>query len=104
MSKNITAAEYAIEIESLATDIRDEAAEYSRDLHEALHETIDSHEWVIYTSYHKDVLYLSQNSDAAEEGFGAEGLIKDGEINYALMVFCAMERDVFEAIGKLPEK
>jgi len=99
---NLTASEYRDEINSLAETIRDEAAEYSREISEVMHETIDGHMWVIYTAYHYEVLSLSENDGAAAD-FGVNSLVVDGELNTALLAFCAIEADVYEAISELPD-
>ena len=64
-----------------------------------LHETIDGHQWVIYTSYNLDVLRHSDNEDAYIDNFGGEDaahLLKDRGISglHAVMAYCAMEQDV----------
>lgn len=64
-----------------------------------LHETLDGHQWVIYTHYNFDVLRYSSNHDAAADEYGGEELIKDGDMNWALLAYCAMEADVREEIG-----
>lgn len=67
MSENdMTAAEYRDEIDNLANILIDEAIDYSpyeidqtlfeEDLIEDVWETADGHQWMIYYSYHMDVL------------------------------------------------
>ena len=59
-----------------------------------LHETIDGHQWVIYTKYNFFVLLYSDNESAYVDDFGQEGLVRDGAINWAAMAYCAMMADV----------
>jgi len=76
-----TGYEYNQEIIGIAKDLVIEAMEQSNnDREEAeelindslLHETIDSHRWVIYYAYNLDVIKYSDNDDYMEDSFGTE--------------------------------
>jgi hypothetical protein len=61
-----------------------------------VHETLDSHEFVIYTFKAQCVCLVSDNSGAMVDNFGSEGLTKDGSINWEAMAYCAMEADLYD--------
>lgn len=69
MSKQITYKEYWDEIESLVGMISNEYGLTETDLHDAIHEVVDSHQWIIYNYYNRQVLEHSDNKDYMfEEG------------------------------------
>lgn len=97
MSDRITAQEYWAEIESLTKQVTEEARERGEDISDVLWETLDSHQWVIYTAYNFDVLAVSNNDGAYVSNFGSEGLVDaQGVLNTAAMAYCAMEQDVID--------
>jgi hypothetical protein len=60
-----------------------------------LHETIDGHQWVIYTHYNFQVLQHSDNADAWEE----LGPMDTADPMWkARMAYCALERDVSDGL------
>ena len=63
-----------------------------------VHETLDSHEFVIYTFKAQCVCLASDNSGAFVDNFGNEGLTKDGATNWEAMAYCAMEADLFDRL------
>lgn len=105
---DITRTSYNEEIRSIADELVKEAMEQCdndrEDAEEAindrmLHETIDGHQWVIYTAYNMDVLRHSDSSDAYTDNFGTEdagSVLKERGIDglHAVMAYCAMEQDV----------
>ena len=109
----ITRSQYYDEIRSIASNMAEEALsdnDWDRDAAEEdisdsrLHETIDGHQWVIYTAYNLDVIRHSDNSDAYVDNFGeadAGSIIKDRGINglHAVMAYCAMEQDVRDILS-----
>jgi hypothetical protein len=109
----ITRSQYYDEIKSIASSMAEEALsdnDWDRDAAEEdindsrLHETIDGHQWVIYTAYNLDVIRHSDNSDAYVDNFGtadAGGIIKDKGIDglHAVMAYCAMEQDVRDILS-----
>ena len=80
---------------------REEAEEYINDT--LLHETIDGHEYVIYTCNNLDVIQHSQNEDYLEENLGSESVmaaLKTGISGlHCAMAFWAMYTDVQDIIG-----
>lgn len=115
MSENITHREYWTEVASLAKTITEECwddldlevqtevreangfagvGKASESLDERLWETIDSHQWVIYTAYNYNVMQLSDNDGYAAENWGAESLVRDGALNTAAIAFGALYADV----------
>lgn len=77
----ITTSQYWIEVEAVAANIASEAMQTaSNDRDEAediindslLHETIDGHEWIIYTAYHLPILQISDNTDYYIDNFGSD--------------------------------
>lgn len=97
MSTNeITYSEYWTEIAELAKSITEEARNEDREISEALHETIDSHEWVIYTARAMRVLCISNNDGYSAENFGVDSVVKDGVMQWSAMAFGAMYADVTE--------
>ena len=87
--------DYQQEIEELAKQVTAEASDYDRDINEVLHETLDGHQFVIYTGQAQQVLLLSPN-DGAIEDYGIDSAIKDGALNWSALAYCAMEADVRE--------
>ncbi len=109
----ITQSEYWAEIQSLAQGLIDEALEHGphgkeatadelRDhIHDAaLHETIDGHQWVIYNWAHSYVLRHSPNDEVYFQDFGPIEANSLSDVSVRC-VFCAMERDVSEALETL---
>ena len=110
--------EYEREVERLAESITAEVWDYldpdDRDegggvfldaLNERLWETIDGHQWVIYTAYNYDVMRFSDNDGYSAENFGVDSIVKDGVLNTAAIAFGALYADVQEhsAFGVVPE-
>lgn len=100
--RNLKRGDYYREINAIA----EEAAELCRkgdltteeELSEWVHEAIDGHEWVIYTHHAFDVLRSSENETAYIDNFGGDGLVVNGTMNWAGLVFEAMRADVEEAL------
>lgn len=94
MSKDITYQAYWAEIASLVASAQAEAKEYSSDAYDTLHETIDGHQWVIYTAFAFDVLKHTNNDDYAVEELGH--IPGSGPIQWAPLVYGAMLGDCLE--------
>jgi hypothetical protein len=107
----LTDTEYYAEIRNLAEEAYKEArsgdhgtGEQAREwLLEWLHETLDGHQFVIYTAQAQAVLAISNNDGACVENYGADGLVQDGALNWGMMAYCAMEQDVFEAMSRIDD-
>ena len=95
----MTRKEYETEIDELARTIVSEAREYSRDLSEVIHETVDGHEYVIYYAEARDVVSHPTNRDALFEDFGDEQSNADGMLD-CRRAYCAMEKDVYASIDR----
>lgn len=106
-AENILSRRYRAQIVGIVDDLRDciKSGEVTDadGAYEWLHETLDGHQWVIYTHYNYDVLRESSNCDAAADECGGEGLIKDGNVNWALLAYCAMKADCEEEIGDMDD-
>lgn len=88
-------AETQAEVRENGFDAVDSAREA---LQERLWETIDGHQWVIYTSYNFDVLRFSDNEEYSIVEFGADSVLtedRDG-IKWAALAFGALYADVLE--------
>lgn len=71
-----------------------------------VHETVDGHEWIIYTKWHAKVIDASDNEDHFIDNFGAEAagdLIKEGGIDKLTqsIAFFALRQDVMEAAEEM---
>jgi hypothetical protein len=95
-------AEYYSSVRSTAKDIHDDYRKgmfRDRDgLLTRIHEECDGDQWVIYTFRAQIVALVSDNSGAFADQ-GLDGIMRDGEINWSAIAYCAMERDVIEALG-----
>ena len=109
--EKINGRTYFLECKSIAADVIKETRERNLDasveelveaIRDCLWETIESHEWVIYTHCAQRVLVESQNDGyaASPEGFGVE-VVKDGMINWSMLAFGAMYADVSEILWPL---
>jgi hypothetical protein len=102
---NITSTEYRKELKSLAADIVAEHEDYA-EAHDLVHETIDGHQWIIYTTYNNDIVQISDNHDAYLDVYGPEDLgqivIDNGVDGLTLTrAFFAMSQDLNDAIAKI---
>ena len=87
---------YWNEVASVAAEVTAEAREHDRDISEVLWETIDGHEYVIYTAKAQAVLLHSQNDGALIEDCGGDAAAKDGVLDWSARAYWAMQRDVQE--------
>ncbi len=93
---DITYSDYWTEIQSIVETTFEECREHQREPSEQLHETIDGHEWVIYTHSNHDVLKVSPNDGyAISEGLST-GLDDNGGIAFSQLAFGAMYADCME--------
>lgn len=98
MAENIASGrEYYDEIASLAADIVKEAEGDRETAFDRAHETVDGHQWIIYTRYNAQVLDHSSNESAHFDNFGP--LEADSYSDaMAKMAYAAMLQDLQEAI------
>lgn len=111
----ITQHEYWKEVESISNELQSEALQELLDggaeredidsnqiweiMADRLHETIDGHQWIIYTYYNYQVLQHSPNDGYSAENFGTESIVdKSGNLNTAALAFGALYGDVSEYI------
>ena len=91
-----TSTSYYREIREIVAQAFEDAAEYQREPNEVLWETLDGHEWVIYTYKARQVLARSDNSDYAIENFGIETATDGSGLNWSALAFGAMYGDCME--------
>lgn len=103
MSNLECSADYWRGIESIAEEVKDEIREHGGDLYEHIWESVESHEWVIYTAHNLDVLKYSNHANVGiEDGtVDAEHAIKEGGIStlHVQLACAAMIADVSDWIG-----
>jgi hypothetical protein len=102
---NITSTEYREELKSLAADIVAEHEDYA-EAHDLVHETIDGHQWIIYTAYNNDIVQISDNHDAYLDVYNQEDLgqiVMDKGIDGLTLTraFFAMSQDLNDAIHEI---
>ena len=109
---NITYNEYWTEISELADSMACEAMQANdNDIDAArddifdsrLHETVDSHQWIIYYAYSLDVIDHSDNEDYYNDNFGGEALaasLNEGGLNtlHCHIAFWCMYADICDKI------
>jgi hypothetical protein len=86
---------YHDECRACARAVLDEAKQYKRDESDVLHETIDGHEFIIYTAKAQLVIALSGYSDAYEDEMGERAPSDEVRAYYAM---CADVREYMEAL------
>jgi len=114
---DITSFDYNTEISNLATDIFDELMnEHDNDLDEVeealydrIHETVDSHEWIIYTYHNAFIVRFSSNEEAYRDFYDNESLgalvVEKGPEGLSLtMAFFAMAADLSEKCNAILEE
>lgn len=108
MADRITQQEYWAQVDDIATEIIGEALQVLRDggnrdraeerAHDALHEMVDGHQWIIYYGYNLQVLEHTDNDDAYFDNFGP--LEADSATDaFQKMAYAALEADVQEKLA-----
>lgn len=95
----MTQGDYWREVRSIVDSLLEESHSDGEDregLETRLWETIDGHQWVIYTAYNFDVMKHSPNDGYSAENFGADSIVKDGALDTAAIAFGALYADVSE--------
>lgn len=110
----MTQGDYFREVQSIAETILEEALEYAlpdatedqlrETLEEGLWETIDSHQWVIYTAYNFDILRHSPNDGYTISEWGSSGIVQEYGLDWARLAFGALYADVSEVLWRLFEE
>ena len=108
MSNEYTQSEYETDVQELAESILSEVIEENPEadplevlevIDERLHESVDSHQSVIYTWRAQLVLAHSDNDGYAAEHFGAESATdEDGNLNWSGLAYGAMYADTREVL------
>jgi len=97
MSENdLTRQEYNDEITNLAEIIEQESQEYDQETHDMVWETVDSHQWIIYTAYHLDILKQSDSEPQEWKHMVDESDSWKDVIQ--VMAFRVMEQDLYEEL------
>lgn len=91
-----TTSSYFREIQAIVYGCFEQARDEHREPSEILHETLDGHEWVIYTHKAKQVLAHSSHEDYVAENFGTDGILDGGSINWSLLAYGAMMGDCLD--------
>lgn len=94
----ITSSEYFEECQSIAREITKECEGNEEEISDQLHQTIDGHQWIIYTYYNAQVLMHSKNDGAYFENYGPLEA-KDFSEAMAKMAFAAFHQDVSEELS-----
>lgn len=89
-------ADYYSDVRGMAKDLADRMkAGDIEDFNDALHEDVDGCQRVIYTQQAQIGLLCSDNEDAYAQEFG-EVPVTDGAINWAAMMYSALQQDIIE--------
>jgi hypothetical protein len=106
-ANGIAAREYRDTVQGIVEDlkraIRDGDVTDEDGASDWLHETVDGHHDVIYTSCAMEVCRQSRNDGAYFDDFGDEGAVSNSGIEWSKLAYCALLADVREAIGDLSE-
>lgn len=78
-SERITYREYWAQVASVADDVAETVRDYpedegGQDVHDVIHELVDSHQWIIYYHQNLAVMEHTDNDGALLEHMGADGL------------------------------
>lgn len=98
-TSKITEKEYWTEVKAIAREVRREAKERGEEETDVLAETVDSHQWVIYTWAAPYVLIHTRNADAAWDVTGCDPIGKSYGQLMAVLAFFALHEDVSEVLG-----
>ena len=89
--------------ESMADNSGDKDAAMEEIQDSRLHETVDGHQWIIYTYYNLQVIQFSDNEDYYSDNFGADSLaeaLESGglDILHCHIAYWAFYADIQEAV------
>jgi hypothetical protein len=105
--KMITEREYWSEVKAIQKNLLDEYKQEGADtdpnewVNDRMHETIDGHQWIIYTYYNTQVLTHSKNDDAYFEEFGPLEATGFSDA-VAKMAYAALYADVMDDFDLAP--
>lgn len=104
-ARRVLRADYWSDVRGVADDLKARlaAGEFAdRDeFTQALDETVDGHERVIYTCQAQECLLYSDNDGAYLDEFGADGAVEDGCLMWSRLAFAAFRADVVEHLDAL---
>ena len=111
---SLTNTEYDTEIEEIAADIWEKALtqaegdkqEAEQLAYEWVCQLVGGHQWIIYTSYHKDVLAFTGNEGAYKDVYGNDDLgaiLCEGGLDKlnTIMAHFAMQADILQVLSEI---
>ncbi len=100
-------ADYWADVRNVADNLKDEiTAGRITDTEDAdrwLDETVDGHGRVIYTAQAIEGLLYTDNESAFVDDFGEDGLVRDGNVNWSVLMYAAFRADIVARLGDLDE-
>ncbi len=100
----LTEQSYYEEIRNIADNLAQETGGDTDVASERVHETVDGHQWIIYTHYNAQVLHCSRNEGAYFDAYGPlEGCESYSDVTVKL-AFAAMCQDVHEELEDAIER
>lgn len=93
-----TREDYRNEIQMMADSVEEGVREYDQNVHEAMHETVDGSQWVIYTNMTIKALYYADSEPDEWKHMVADGDSWQ-EVVQAL-AYKMMEGDVYEELRR----
>ncbi len=100
----LTEQSYYEEIRNIADNLAQETGGDADVASERVHETVDGHQWIIYTHYNAQVLQCSSNEGAYFDSYGPlEGCESYSDVVVKL-AFAAMCQDVYEELSDAIER
>ena len=114
---DITSSDYYTDINDTAINLIDDLMEeldndledVKEGLFDRIHETVDSHEWIIYTYHNAFIVNFSSNDEAYKDFYDNESLgalvaDRGPEGLTLIMAFYAMEADLSEKCNEIIEE
>jgi hypothetical protein len=106
-ARRILRADYWADVRGVVDDLRSAIERgHVADTDDAetwLHETVDGHQRVICTGQAIEGLLYTDNESAFVEEFGEDGLVRDGNVNWSGLMYCALLADIRAQIGDLEQ-
>ena len=106
-SERITHGEYWREVASVADEVAETVRDYpedegGQDVHEVIHERVDSHQLIIYYHQNLAVMEHTENDGALMDEMGADGFTGADSWHDVCMrfAFWAFRADVTESYGR----
>lgn len=102
MPDQMTSQEYWKEVHSIVDSMIEEREpdDTEEDLQERLWETVDGHQWVIYTGYNYEVLQHSDNDGYYVDNFGEDGTVENGMLRTDRLAFGALYADCMDYFSR----